>query len=145
MRHSGYALWLPALPNSQIEQRSIPITFSVHDVRGRRDFYRSFSHGGLSWIPITVYTAFLQHFFPRKIELVMPKFADWFEDVAVLDGFFDESEFFDSCRFADQISGLFRSACLIPVSHVKVSAFIFISHITFFALFIKSWPNRAIL
>jgi hypothetical protein len=38
------------------------------------------------------YTAFLQFLFPGKIDLLMPKFADRFEDLEIIDDFFNTSE-----------------------------------------------------
>jgi hypothetical protein len=47
-------------------------------------------------------TAFLEHFFPGTIELLIPKFAERFEDLAVIiDGFFDQSEFLRYSDFFD--------------------------------------------
>jgi hypothetical protein len=48
----------------------------------------------------------------------MPKFAERFEDLAMIDGFFNKPEFVDLCGSADPISGVFRYQFFI--SHVGV-------------------------
>jgi hypothetical protein len=82
------------------------------------------------------YTAFLQHFFPGQIELLILKFADQFEALAIIDGFFNNPEVLDMCRRSPIPSPDFLDIEGF-ISHVKVSALGFISHVSFFALLMK--------
>jgi hypothetical protein len=64
----------------------------------------------------------------------MLKVADRFEDLGIIEGFFNKTEFLAVCAAADAIFGLFR--CEDFISHVTLSTSGFISHVNLSSPFI---------
>jgi choline dehydrogenase-like flavoprotein len=72
------------------------------------------------------YIAFLQPFFPAKIESLMPNFPKRLDEPTIIDRFFNESEFFGFWRAGDAIV----TQCIRRGRHITCQVLTAVCHIT---------------